>query len=681
MTDQLGQDTLLSSIYTLRNSLLTSFPSPSSPHSLHPLSSIPPSQLPFLRTQLAQTLSTLRTATQQFSSLLPSSSSAAPLDKLLSLSTQSSSSQSTLLNLTSTCTTLFPSLLNQPSRRRRRYPTLHPHELSLLPLSILPVLERVAKDLGLVCFRDDDESTEQPRDKVTLSLGGKVMVVDFELERIPSKGDEGVREVVRKVKVAYVFKGEQEFNLRAGNKLEQLFNSDSPKSEEEIETVEAEEERWSRVETILRELREVDRRMEREESRDWFTKLDQLDQTLEKGFNPLDDSSSSNLLPRLVANPSSLYPTLLIHSTPSSQLDPSYTTSPSSPRALEALRQIPGIYTIRFELPREEEGWYRARVQGRVVVGKTVGRRLLESLGVRFEAREKKEGEVREGEVREERGSRETMGQLLLAESDKRKGHGQTRSKPESEDASYTISFDQPSSSSSSSSTGPSSFRFKLAPDLSTAISQTEDGSFVVSDLWVSSTEMSEGEGEGMKSFRNAIEILREQIRINELVLSVVNSSSRDAHAEESGTDQAGPRKRRKVTSTSLKGKGGLSLDELLENNRFSSLDTSPAAPLPVYIHLSSPSLRTLESPSILLSFPTPHLPPHLASPLEIIISSSNRGFQVRVLSKRLEDRLKAVLEGEKAKMVLDRTGDLGVFLKWVCRTLLTLSSAENTAS
>lgn len=299
MTDQLGQDTLLSSIYTLRNSLLTSFPSPSTPHPLHPLSCIPPSQLPFLRTQLAQTLSTLRTATQQFSSLLPStptSTSATPLDKLLSLSTQSSSSQSTLLNLTSTPTTLFPSLLNRPSRRRRRYPTLHPHELSLLPHSILPVLERVAKDLGLVCFRDDDDDQgmEQRRDKVTLSLGGKVMVVDFELERIPSKGDEGFREVVRKVKVAYVFKGEQEFNLRAGNKLEQLFKSDSPNSDEEIETEELMEERWSRVEAILRELRELDRRMEREET-DWFTKLDQLETTLEKEFNPLDDSYVSSI--------------------------------------------------------------------------------------------------------------------------------------------------------------------------------------------------------------------------------------------------------------------------------------------------------------------------------------------------------------------------------------------------
>jgi len=118
------------------------------------------------------------------------------------------------------------------------------------------------------------------------------MVVDFELERIHFEGDEGfrAREIVRKVKVAYVFKGEQEFNLRAGNKVEQLFRSDSPNSDEEIETEELMEERWSRVETILRELRELDRRMEREESRDWFTKLDQLDQTLEKEFNPLDDS-------------------------------------------------------------------------------------------------------------------------------------------------------------------------------------------------------------------------------------------------------------------------------------------------------------------------------------------------------------------------------------------------------
>jgi len=64
------------------------------------------------------------------------------------------------------------------------------------------------------------------------------------------------------------------------------------------------------------------------------------------------------------------------------------------------------------------------------------------------------------------------------------------------------------------------------------------------------------------------VQILREQIRINELVLSVVNLSSRDPPPEEDGTNQVGSRKRRKVTSTSLKGEGGLSLDELFEKNR-----------------------------------------------------------------------------------------------------------------
>ena len=191
-----------------------------------------------------------------------------------------------------------------------------------------------------------------------------------------------------------------------------------------------------------------------------------------------------------------------------------------------------------------------------------------------------------------------------------------------------------------------------------------------------------------MASYNLDVQVLREQIRINELVLSVINPASRDPRSKEDGKSQCGPRKRRKVTTE----EEGLSLDELFEKNRkrlsLSTLfrastewkvssfpDASTTSPLPVYIHLSSPSLRSLDSPSILLSFPTPYLPPHLASPLEVIITSTATGYQVRVLSKKLDSSLGAVIEGEKARMVLDRTGDLGVFMRWVCRTL---SSSSN---
>lgn len=134
------------------------------------------------------------------------------------------------------------------------------------------MLERVAKDLGLVCFRDDEASISE-QETVTLSLGGKVMVVDFEVHR-----SEGKEEVVRKVKVAYVFKGEQEFNDRAARKLQELFSHEG-EGEGEAE----EEEKWSGVKEVLRELGELDKRTEREE-KDAFEALDELCEKTEKEF-------------------------------------------------------------------------------------------------------------------------------------------------------------------------------------------------------------------------------------------------------------------------------------------------------------------------------------------------------------------------------------------------------------
>jgi len=51
----------------------------------------------------------------------------------------------------------------------------------------------------------------------------------------------------------------------------------------------------------------------------------------------------------------------------------------------------------------------------------------------------------------------------------------------------------------------------------------------------------------------------------------------------------------------------------------------------------------------------------------------------VRVLSKKSDSSLRAVIEGEKARMVLDRTGDLGVFMRWVCRKLSSSSSTPSS--
>jgi len=78
-----------------------------------------------------------------------------------------------------------------------------------------------------------------------------------------------------------------------------------------------------------------------------------------------------------------------------------------------------------------------------------------------------------------------------------------------------------------------------------------------------------------MASYNLDVQVLREQIRINELVLSVINPSARDAPSEEDEKSQGGPRKRRKVT---IEG-DGLSLDELFEKNRKRRFRIYPLSP------------------------------------------------------------------------------------------------------
>lgn len=135
-------------------------------------------------------------------------------------------------------------------------------------------------------------------------------------------------------------------------------------------------------------------------------------------------------LPRILSNPASLYPTLLIHSTPSARLNPEYTDSPSSSRALRDLSEIPGIYTIKLELPpptslplaqttnegKEDQGWYRAHLERGVPISKKVGRRLLDALGIRFEGGDGRGGEKRERMAEGERGGK-TTGELLVSVS------------------------------------------------------------------------------------------------------------------------------------------------------------------------------------------------------------------------------------------------------------------------
>lgn len=90
--------------------------------------------------------------------------------------------------------------------------------------------------------------------------------------------------------------------------------------------------------------------------------------------------------------------------------------------------------------------------------------------------------------------------------------------------------------------------------------------------------------------------------------------------------------------------------------------------PLPVFIHLDTDTVPT-EKPSLVLSFPTPHLAPHEASPMSIAVSASATGYSVRVQSKleSVRDKLEKAGNGER---VLELTRDLGLYMRWIVKTL-----------
>merc|ERR1719487_2608932 len=99
---------------------------------------------------------------------------------------------------------------NEHSRDRYRVPTPRTGKET----TTLRGLEEVAAELNLVTFRDhedDDEATP-----VTLSLGGKLMVVDVTASSARSNH-------IQRVKVAYVVNGLDKQSNLAATKLEHLF--------------------------------------------------------------------------------------------------------------------------------------------------------------------------------------------------------------------------------------------------------------------------------------------------------------------------------------------------------------------------------------------------------------------------------------------------------------------------
>lgn len=186
---------------------------------------------------------------------------------------------------------------------------------------------------------------------------------------------------------------------------------------------------------------------------------------------------------------------------------------------------------------------------------------------------------------------------------------------------------------------------------------------------------------------------MNEQIRINDLVFSVINPSTRDEEISTTSTttirgerDDSNRRSRSTKKRKLEKDKESIesmSLEDLFENT--SSIRT----PLPVFIHLDDDNSQppgttsTNHHPSILISFPSPHLPPQEANPVTITITSTREGgysYTVESRSGKVKDRLEIEKEVyEKGIKVLELTRDLGIFFNWVVKRLVQEKEGEQT--
>ncbi|GAA6019791.1 hypothetical protein JCM11491_000269 [Sporobolomyces phaffii] len=691
---------LLATVTSLRADLDASFPRRGArPHAL---SAVAPSRVAHLRAHLEQSLATLRSSLASLESLLPPPEDVSPrnpnLDKFLSLLSQSAATQHSLLSLSATSPSKRAGTGGRErdrdeARRRAAYPTLHPEEVAKAGLVVLPILERIAKDLGLVCFRDDehehgdsdsaaaggalDETAQGAPEVVTLSLGGKVMVVDFKLHRERRLGPATpeTAESVHGIKVAYVWKGEQYFDERSARKLSALFQSDDNERRDK-------EGMWSSVRNVLQELHEADERTAADDGKvDWFAQLDHLVATVEQEFPPiasLDDSLAVSL-PALLPDPASLYPLILLSATPSALLHPAASaflsvtdrtsSVPTDPTRLQQFLDLRGTYAARFDFPRASveptppfpihpsaavgvpaeaartiREWCRARILSStsargIPITKSTGKRIHEALDGAKASKPTTNGIVKaEGDAVPER-PRET--------NDSKGGRSLAELLLEREslsDSSHTIPLEPRLPSKSSDVSVPPSFRFQLVVD------SKDPEAFSLTTMWLTAPDPGEirtsdtpgmGPEGSMKKLRRGIEILCEQLRINDLVSSVINSNTRDSEDEALRDDGSTKRKRRKVE----RDVDEMTLDELLGDQR----------------------------PSIRLSFPTPHLPATRASPISMSISSDpdSGGYAFTVQTKVDDVRKRLEDAQERGREVLTRTQDLGIFLRWVVKRLV----------
>ncbi|BGP56893.1 hypothetical protein JCM8202v2_004529 [Rhodotorula sphaerocarpa] len=413
---------LLETAQALEQSLLARFaaassPSPSSSSSsstalpalpLHPLHAAvaqngdPNSSVAALRAQVQATLQTLRSGLAEFPLAAmddpvdetANATSSAPnadvqqrrlaRDRYLVQLRDAAHFEAAILRLTSSTASNGPA--GKPRRRVEgaavaqddRWPVRTPGNggaggAGAAPTSTLQLLEEVAAELGLVTFRDDDAGagggpasaidttmSAGPSAPVTLSLGGKVMVIDFSV--LPASDGSSGR--VEHVKVAYVAAGQDRQAHSFASKLEALFRYSSTRAEGEVEAArqtaaEKEQVTWKGVRRVLAQLKQLDEATEKS-GRDAFQELDQLGQGLAE---QVVTAGFGLATPRVLTPFDSLYPTVIYHATPSGQLSSTWSrltstadsTSGSddcvtSSELSAALTGRTGIHGLRFEL-------------------------------------------------------------------------------------------------------------------------------------------------------------------------------------------------------------------------------------------------------------------------------------------------------------------------------------------
>ncbi|GAA5991597.1 hypothetical protein JCM11641_004017 [Rhodosporidiobolus odoratus] len=675
---------------------------------LHGLGPTPSTSLPALRSTVTHHLANLRTAVSHFSTLVhsdpPSISSpnddhkTRDRDKYLALLKESAGHEATLVASSTSSSASTGSLLahRRTSTYSALFPALSPSALAQPePVGILSNLEKLATQTGLVAFRDDQGQEET--NKVTLSLGGKVMVVDFEVVRSTRQGGEAgfKEEKVDKVKVAYVAEGEDRVCTFAGDMLFSLLSPPSAVGEEGIgkqevqedQRREAKEQRWKSIRNLLDELKHLDAATERT-GRDCFRSLDVLRTALEASFPSASpsDSDASHSFPSLLplSSPASLYPSLLLHATPTARLSSSFSRtlpSPSSSCTLSNLRRE-GIYTATLtlgclvdeaspkggvETPKQtQKPEYGVVVLNPPVpVSREVGKSIVQALeeeesrGGKDKARGPEEAgaEHEEGQKGDRGGRSEESGQgrvggrggvvwheLLLSprsgQSSGRMGEGNEASV--TGERVWEITW-APSPSPASSSSSSLSLSFRLSPTSST-IASPEPNYFLATHLRfplpssTSSSSPTSSASLALASLTSALSVLDAQIRLNELIRSLERRSREGGPKGGSGQEgeeargEGGRRKRRKLWIVKKEVEGGsegkgregeMTLEELFVDTP----NSTSSLPLPIHLSLSlsaasSPPLPPNPSPTLTLSFPTPHLPPSSACPMTLTISA-----------------------------------------------------------